>query len=523
MKLFELLQPVAPERVTGAGLKRDGVLTEPDITSIHCRAEKVRPGGLYVAVRGSHFDGHAYIAEALENGAAAIVAEQPYSGEAIVAQVVDSREALALLAAKFHGFPSDRLILIGVTGTNGKTTTAALIERILLESGIRAGVIGTENYRYGGQVYENPLTTPGATELQAILADMAAVGTTHVVMEISSHALDQKRVTGCGFDVGVFTNLTQDHLDYHCDMDTYWDCKKLLFTEHLARGFRKQSGMAVINCTAVRGRELFDELHGNRRISVGKSKEAMIFPEAIWYEPDGIHGRIVSPGGAFDFHSPLVGAYNLENILCAVGACRALRFSDADIQRGIAAFAGAAGRLEKIDNDLARNVFVDYAHTPDALQNVLTTIRRITPGRLICVFGCGGDRDRGKRPQMGRIAVETADRVVVTSDNPRGEDPEQIIADILAGMKDAAEQVQTPAELGRADKGPLFLVEPDRRLGIQAAVQASAAGDSIVVAGKGSETYQLIGDRKEVFDDRLEARNALAALSRPAPSLMCAG
>ncbi|MFP4038939.1 MAG: UDP-N-acetylmuramoyl-L-alanyl-D-glutamate--2,6-diaminopimelate ligase [Desulfosudaceae bacterium] len=521
MKLFELLQPASPERITGPGLKKNGVLTEPDITSVHYRADRVKPGGLFVAVRGMHSDGHDYIDQALRNGAAAIVTDKDVDKQAIIARVADCREALARISARFYDFPSDKLLLIGVTGTNGKTTTAALIERILLESGIRAGAIGTENYRYDGQVRENNLTTPAAPELQAILADMAAAGITHVVMEVSSHALDQKRVDGCDFDVGVFTNLTQDHLDYHQDMDAYWNCKKLLFTKCLSRGFRKQRGVSVINCVSARGRELFDEQHGNDRISVGLTKDYMIFPEQVHYAADGINGHMVSPGGVFDFTSPLVGSYNFENILCAVGAARALGVPGRDIQAGIRTFAGVAGRLERIDNSRDRSVFVDYAHTPDALKNVLATVREITRGRLICVFGCGGERDRGKRPRMGRIASENADLVVVTSDNPRGEDPAGIIEDILAGMENAGEQVDSPEKLGCRDGRRRFLVEPDRRLAILAAVLASAPADSVVVAGKGSETYQLIKGRKEDFDDRQEARQALRELAGQSPAVMC--
>ena len=524
MRLSRLLQSVCPRRVTGNGLANGGVLSDPEVTSVHCRSKNVRPGGVFVAVRGQHFDGHDYIQEALDRGAVAIVAEKADISNAIVALVDDSRKALALLSSKFYGNPADRLVMIGVTGTNGKTTTVALIETILKTGGVEVGAIGTANYRYRGKVISNPLTTPESIDLQRILADMAAAGVTHVVMEVSSHALDQQRVVGCAYDVAVFTNLTQDHLDYHETMDAYWACKQSLFIDYLGLSLKKEKTAAVINCNDSRGRRLAERLGDKQVICVGEGVNCQVSPKDVRYAPDGISGVIVTPMGELHFTSPLAGHYNFENILCAVGATTALGMDAGIIRSGVASFQGVPGRLEKVSNQLCRYVFVDYAHTPDALANVLSTVRAITSRRLFCVFGCGGDRDRKKRPEMGRIAVALADRVVITSDNPRSEDPRLIINEILTGVGDAALRAADPAEFGRLDDEKRYLVEPDRSRAISAAMLASRPGDALVIAGKGSEPYQILKDRTVDFDDRVEAREALRQLenNRQPDMDMCA-
>ena len=509
MRLSRLLQSVCPRRVTGNGLANGGVLSDPEVTSVHCRSKNVRPGGVFVAVRGQHYDGHDYIQEALDRGAVAIVAEKTDISNAIVALVDDSRKALALLSATFYGNPADRLVMIGVTGTNGKTTTVALIETILKAGGVEVGVIGTANYRYRGKVFSNPLTTPESIDLQRILADMVAAGVTHVVMEVSSHALDQQRVVGCAYDTAVFTNLTQDHLDYHKTMNDYWACKQSLFTDYLGLSLKKERTAAVINCNDPRGRQLAERLGDKQVIRVGETADCVVYPKDVRYAPDGISGVIATPMGELTVTSPLAGHYNFENILCAVGVSVSLGIDNGITRSGIVAFKGVPGRLEKVANPLNRHVFVDYAHTPDALAKVLATVRAITSRRLFCVFGCGGDRDRKKRPEMGRIAVTLADRVVITSDNPRSEDPQLIINEILAGVADVALPTVDPAEFGRLDDGKRYLVEPDRSLAISAAIQASRPGDAVVIAGKGSEPYQILKDGTVDFDDRMEARNAL--------------
>ncbi len=512
MRLSRLLQAACPRRVIGNGLANGGVLSDPEVTSIHCRSDNVRPGGVFVALTGQHADGNDYIDEALARGAVAVVTEKSDIDNAIVAQVENARKALALMSATFYGKPAEALIMIGVTGTNGKTTSVALIESILRAKGIAVGVIGTENYRYHGKTFANPLTTPESIDLQRILADMVASGVTHVVMEVSSHALAQQRVDGCAYDVAVFTNLTQDHLDYHKDMENYWVCKQLLFTHYLGLSFKKEKTAAVINCNDARGRQLSGRLKDTRVICVGDNDDCSVAPIDIRYTPDGIFGDIRTPVGTLCVRSLLAGHYNLENILCAVGVAVALGVENDITRSGIEAFSGVPGRLESVSNHLDRYVYVDYAHTPDALANVLTTVRAITPDRLFCVFGCGGDRDRKKRPQMGKIAVAMADRVVITSDNPRSEDPADIINDILVGVEETALPAIDFQDLGRPDVGKRYLVEPDRARGIAAAMMASRPGDAVVIAGKGSEPYQILKDETIDFDDRLEARKALQLL-----------
>ncbi|MFZ5563691.1 MAG: UDP-N-acetylmuramoyl-L-alanyl-D-glutamate--2,6-diaminopimelate ligase [Thermodesulfobacteriota bacterium] len=508
MRLSELLSPVCPESVRFGGAAR-GVMPDPEISSIHYRADAVLPGGIFVAIRGSAKDGHDFIGQALEKGAAAIVVEKDVDTRGVVVRVSDTRRALAVLAAMFYGNPCERLMMVGVTGTNGKTTTTALVERMLAAAGKNVGVIGTGNFRYGGRRFKNPLTTPESADLQRILSEMAAAGVTHVVMEVSSHALAQQRVAACVFDAAVFTNLTQDHLDFHGTMDAYWECKKRLFIQTPEIHIRKKRVASVINCNDKRGLALFETLPPAGRVSAGFSEDCAVHPRGIVSSPAGISGTLVTPAGEMAFSSPLVGPYNLENILCAAGAAFALGLDAEAVRTGIDGFTGVPGRLEKVADRMGRFVFVDYAHTPDALENVLAALRKISRGRLFCVFGCGGDRDRAKRPKMARIAVTIADRVVVTSDNPRSEEPQAIIAEIVKGTSGLSEQVFDIAALAGPGDAGRFLVEPDRRQAIRTAVMASAPGDTILIAGKGEETYQIFKDRTIDFDDRREAAEAL--------------
>ncbi|MDY6823685.1 MAG: UDP-N-acetylmuramoyl-L-alanyl-D-glutamate--2,6-diaminopimelate ligase [Thermodesulfobacteriota bacterium] len=521
MRLSVLLQPVSPQRVIGPVPGNGGVVTDPEITSIHYRSDRVQPGGLFVAIRGAVRDGHDFIADALDRGAVAVVVDRPVSHPVIVAEVADTRAALAHLSARFYGYPARRLVMIGVTGTNGKTTTVALMERMLTAAGLETGVIGTENYRYLGRTLKNPLTTPESADLHRILKEMADACVTHVLMEVSSHALDQQRVAGVCFDVGVFTNLTRDHLDYHGDMDAYWACKKRLFTDHMGTDPGREAGKTVINCNDPHGAGLVRETLNAVCIPVGKKPDG-VYAEDVRYAPEGLSGRIVMPNDTFSFTSPMVGHYSLENILCAVGGATALGLDGGAIQKGVNGFGGVPGRLERVPNRVQRFVFVDYAHTPDALENVLSTLKPISRGRLICVFGCGGDRDRSKRPIMGQIAVSLADRVVVTSDNPRSEDPGAIIREIEQGVRKYLERETDATETKTADGGSGYLIEPDRQRAIQAAVLGSARDDTILIAGKGSETYQILEDRAIDFDDRVEAGKALRELEKDQPAAMCA-
>jgi UDP-N-acetylmuramoyl-L-alanyl-D-glutamate--2,6-diaminopimelate ligase len=486
-------------------------LTDPEIRSIHYRSQDVRPGGLFIAVAGFKADGHDFIDDALARGAVAVMAEKPVDRNTAVVEVADTRAAMGPVAGRFYGDPSRRMTVIGITGTNGKTTTSLIIESILKHAGFSVGVIGTIDYHYGGEHFSNPVTTPESLDLQRILGRMCDAGVTHVVMEASSHAIDLHRIGGCWMDVGVFTNLSQDHLDYHGDMAHYWACKKRLFTQHLATGPKSGGAVAVINRNSAEGRELAD-IVGVDIITAGFSGDNAVWAKGGECRLDGISGEISTPGGIFPFQSPLTGKHNIENILCAAGAALAVGVPLPSIQAGIGRLHTVPGRLESIANDAGRFVFVDYAHTPDALENVLAAVRALTARKIICVFGCGGDRDRKKRPLMGEIAGRLADLAVVTSDNPRTEDPMEIIRQMLPGVKQGAEREYVSEELSEGLNGKGFLVEPDRRRAIRLAVRVSRPGDVVVVAGKGHETYQIIGKETLKFDDRIEVREALKHL-----------
>lgn len=509
--------PVPAHKSAGPSDSGDDVLVSPDpeIGAIHYRAQEVRPGGLFVAVKGLVADGHDFIDEAIERGASAIVVQKPVKCESIIIEVENTRKALASISAEFFNHPSEKLLLIGITGTNGKTTTAFLIERIFSQAGFQAGVIGTLNYRYAGKTFQNPMTTPESYDLQKILAEMLDNGVTHVVMEVSSHALDLFRVHRCKFDLAIFTNLTQDHLDYHHTMDAYWACKKRFFTEITNFKTVAERAFFVINDNDEKGKELIRDLKsGFGRgcvLSAGFSDNNPIHPGHFRNDLNGIAGEISTPGGTFEFTSPLVGRHNLENILCATGAGVALGLSVNTIKDAIESVDAVPGRLESVLNNRGRYVYVDYAHTPDALEKVLLSLRTSAPGRLICVFGCGGDRDKAKRARMGEVAGRLSDLAVITSDNPRTESPGAIIDQILEGTKKSMTRHFTPSNLGQ-DFFKGYVVEPDRRKAILLAVEVSKENDAILIAGKGNEPYQIIGNKTIPFDDRKEAQSALSVL-----------
>ncbi|MBU0985875.1 MAG: UDP-N-acetylmuramoyl-L-alanyl-D-glutamate--2,6-diaminopimelate ligase, partial [Proteobacteria bacterium] len=352
------------------------------------------------------------------------------------------------------------------------------------------------------------------------LADMVNDGVTHVVMEVTSHAIDLCRVDHCGFTAGVFTNLTQDHLDYHKNMNAYWACKKKFFTDILDSGTVERRVAAIINQNNEKGRELLNALSETARIpmvlSVGESSDNNIWPTAVAHDLTGMHGTISTPKGTFEFKSSLVGRHNLENILCATGAGVALNLSLNAIKAGLEAVAVVPGRLERIANNLERFVYVDYAHTPDALKNVLSALKKLSAGRMICVFGCGGNRDRAKRPQMGEISGNFCDLTIITSDNPRAEPPLDIIAQVLEGLRKTGICEYTPLDLAAGFQQKGYAIEPDRKTAIQLAMTASRPGDTVIIAGKGNETYQIIGNQSLPFDDRQEARAALSRLRETA-------
>ncbi|OEU61133.1 MAG: UDP-N-acetylmuramoyl-L-alanyl-D-glutamate--2,6-diaminopimelate ligase, partial [Desulfobacterales bacterium S5133MH16] len=441
MKLSSLLKTVTPVSFSGTGptAGQFSLSPDPEIGSVHYRAQDVKPGGLFVAIKGFAADGHDFIDEALARGASAIVTQKPVIKKSIIIEVKNTRNALGAISDQFYSNPSEKLFLIGITGTNGKTTTAFLVEHLLSEVGIKVGVIGTLNYRYSGKTFQNPMTTPESYDLQKILAEMLKSGITHVVMEVSSHAIDLDRICNCRFNLLVFTNLTQDHLDYHGDMNSYWSCKKRLFTQLPDHGSAKNGVSAVINHNDEKGRELIKLLEKSigkpSVLSAGFSNGNSIWAKDITHDLTGITGNVVTPAGSFEFKSPLVGKHNLENILCAAGVGVVLNLTLDSIKRGIQAVCAVPGRLESIPNNINRFVYVDYAHTPDALENVLSALKFSATGRIICVFGCGGNRDKTKRPLMGQTAARLCDLTVITSDNPRTEPPMEIIEQIVQGAK----------------------------------------------------------------------------------------
>lgn len=518
MKLSSLLKTVTPVGFYGTGpdTGRFSLSPDPEITSVHYRAQDVKPGGLFVAIKGLIADGHDFIDDALARGASAIVTQKPVVKKSIIIEVKNTRKALAAISDQFFSNPSKQLQVIGITGTNGKTTTAFLLEHLLSEAGFKVGVIGTLNYRYSGKTFQNPMTTPESYDLQKILSEMLKSGITHVVMEVTSHAIDLDRIYNCRFNLLIFTNLTQDHLDYHGDMNSYWSCKKRLFTQLSDYGSLKNGISAIINHNNEQGKELIKLLEKSigkpSVLSAGFSNGNSIRAKDITHDLNGITGTIVTPAGSFGFKSPLVGKHNLENILCATGVGVVLNLTLDSIKKGIQAVCAVPGRLESIPNTINRFIYVDYAHTPDALYNVLSALKLSATGRIICVFGCGGNRDKTKRPLMGETAARLCDLTVITSDNPRTEPPLEIIEQIVQGAKKIISNGYTPVDLSRGFRKKGYVVEPDRKRAIALAITASRAGDIVLIAGKGDETYQIIGNHTISFDDRLETKTALSKL-----------
>jgi UDP-N-acetylmuramoyl-L-alanyl-D-glutamate--2,6-diaminopimelate ligase len=466
-----------------------------DITGISTdsRAIASSPSGvLFAAMPGEHVDGHAYIPVAVEAGAVCVLAERQTPSIKVTQVIVpDIRAALARAADLLNGEPSKKLVLVGVTGTNGKTTTTYILESILRSAGANPGVIGTVNYRYNGREFAAPHTTPQAPELQAILREMAEGGVTHCVMEVSSHALEQKRVDSCRFRAGVFTNLTHDHLDYHKTMDEYFRCKSLLFSRLSANG-----GASVVNIDDPWGARLKETFPEAVTFSLGTG--ASVYPKSFSLLEGRTEAVIATPAGDVQVLSHLVGEYNLQNILGAIAVATAIGIEKESIERGIGALDRVPGRLEKLESngDKLFRAYVDYAHTGDALERALKALRPVTSGRLITVFGCGGNRDRGKRPKMGEISARLSDFTIVTSDNPRDEDPLEIIKEVESGIKGARkfDPESLPSEKG-------YMVIPGRKEAIRKAVALAGDGDTILVAGKGHEDYQIIKGVKHHFDD----------------------
>lgn len=470
------------------------------IRSITSDSKQVREGGLFVAVKGARQDGHHYLEEAIHRGAVAVVVERPYSHPAArVLQVSDSKRILSRLAAAYYQFPSKEMKVVGVTGTNGKTTITYLLEQMFKEEGI--GVLGTINYRVGDRVVPATQTTPGALEVQAFLREMAGAGCRYAALEVSSHALDQCRVADVDFHVAIFTNLSLDHLDYHQTMEAYAEAKLKLFTQ------LRSSHWAIVNLEDPLSQEIMIQTKA-QLLTYGFGQNADVRAEAMSVEFNQIKIDVTYPvnAGARDgmrnkitIQSSLIGRHNVYNILASFAAGLVLNHPPTQIKQRLERLQCVPGRLEAVrieeTEPVKFNVFVDYAHTPDGLRQVLTTLREVTPGKLLVVFGCGGDRDRGKRPQMGRIAAQLADEVFVTSDNPRSENPQVIIQNILEGIRPLGEK-----------KAPRVKVEADRSLAIREAIFSAGAGDTVLLAGKGHENYQIFKDITVPFDDRDQAR-----------------
>jgi len=479
-----------------------------DIQGIHYRAQEVKEGGMFFALKGQSADGHDYIPIAIERGAAAVVVETPVAIDAPCFLVNNTRKALSGASAEFFGNPSGSMTLVGITGTNGKTTTAHLVENLFQNAGYSAGLLGTIYSRYAGQHLNSPLTTPESVDLQRMLSDMRERGVTHAVMEVSSHALALSRVDDCLMDVGVFTNLSRDHLDFHRDMEDYWAAKKRLFMELLQQGPKKDRAVAVFNCNDPRGKTLLKQFPGVG-IGVGSDPENAVWAECLRSDISGIRAVIHTPAGAFELNSALIGRHNLENLLCAAGVGIALGFSLETIRDGLETLGPIPGRFETIPDPAGRHVIIDYAHTPDALENALKAMRALNPKRVITVFGCGGNRDRKKRPLMGEIAGRFSDVVILTSDNPRKEDPMAIIREIKEGLVKTCPRERDSLNSLVPDRGE-FMVEPDRRKAIRLGIRTARPGDAVLIAGKGHETYQIRGEKTVHFDDREEAAGALS-------------
>lgn len=474
-----------------------------NIKAIAVDSRSVLPGGLFVAMKGTKVDGHHFIGDAIERGAVAIVTEEPVDKhllgetEASFIQVDDSKAALAHLAPSFFEHPANDLHLIGITGTNGKTTTCYLIDSLLHACSLKSGRLSTITYRIGDNEIPATHTTPGLLDLHELFAKMREAGASHVAMEVSSHALDQGRVAGCNFETMVFTNLTEEHLDYHHSMEAYYQTKKQLCA--------LTKGRCLINQDDPWGKRLLAELtqatwsYGIE--ANGTENAADIFPKQFVFDLNGIVMTVATPIGEIEVKSPLIGRYNVYNVLAAIGVGLSLGLSGEKIASGIAAMQGVPGRFEKIDMGQDFTVIVDYAHTSDALFRLLQAVAELGPRRIITLFGCGGDRDRGKRPKMAEAAAALSQKVILTSDNPRSESPLAIIREIETGFHHK--------EASFAEQRVDYEIIPDRGAAIKRAIQMAEPDDVVVIAGKGHETDQQIGSQRFPFDDRKVAREAL--------------
>ena len=472
-----------------AGLIDAPLAHDPEISGITLDSRAVQQGWLFIAVPGARTDGRAYIAGAYSRGAASVVYEvNGFEQDARSASAIGVRalrQHVGTIADRFYGAPSRKLKVVGVTGTNGKTTTTHLLAQVLDRPDARCGLIGTLGSGFPGQLDPTPHTTPDAVSVHRLMAEFVAAGAKVVCMEVSSHALDQARIAGVAFDIAVFTNLTRDHLDYHGDMNAYAEAKARLFDfPHLKT--------AVINQDDAFGRELIERLRGRTPVLSFGIQGGDVQAYAVETSPYGLTLAIATPQGEAQLHSPLLGRFNAANLLAVLAVLLAAGVPLAEAANALAHAQPVAGRMERFGGSGSQPlVVVDYAHTPDALEKALQALREHTQGKLVCVFGCGGDRDRGKRAQMGRIAEQLADVVILTNDNPRHEDPAAIIGEITAGMQTVPSVV------------------PIREHAIRAALSEARVGDTVLVAGKGHEEYQQIGDQRLAYSDRDTVRALL--------------
>jgi len=489
-KLLDLIDGYFMADVTGT--------LDRDILSIAYDSRKVEPNGLFVAMPGHQHDGSRFIGQAIEKQAAAFVTEMPQqqideagfqNSGATAIHVDDSRHVLAWVSDRFYGRPSDQLDLIGITGTNGKTTLTYVLEQIFETAGHSCGVIGSINYRYGGKEYPAPMTTPEALEINHMLSEMVGQKVKKCCIEVSSHSLALKRARELRFAVGVFTNLTQDHLDYHKTLEHYKDSKKILFQDC---SIQKQ----VINIDDPVGREIVEE-SSIEALTTGLDSRADVTAEDCVLSESGIRFTLKTPSGTQAIQSPLLGRHNVHNLLSASAVALAQEISLAHIGQGIESLERVPGRFEKVQKGQDFIVAVDYAHTDNALDNALKAARNISEKRVIVVFGCGGDRDPGKRKKMGKVALELSDFAIITSDNPRTEDPKQIIRNICEGIPENRKPEED------------YTILPNRREAIDCAINSAQTGDLVLIAGKGHENYQILNTGKIHFDDREEAERAL--------------
>ena len=501
MQLLKLIEGLKLREVKG------NIYT--DIKGIAHNSKNIGDDYLFVALKGFREDGHHYLSEAISSGAkAAIVEENQISEEGIaIIKVPDTRVALAQASSCFYQHPSNKLKVIGITGTNGKTTISYLLESILKTAGYHPGVIGTIDYRFGEHQQDAFNTTPDALFLQRIMREMVEDNTTHLILEVSSHALEQYRVEGINFDVAVFTNLTAEHLDYHKSMENYSKAKTLLFTHYINQSSKRKT-YAVINQDDPLGKSLCRTTKA-QLFRYGLREGIEIKAKDIRLKNDGLYALVSTPCGEVEINSSLLGDFNISNILAAVGVAITQDIPLNTINQGIANLKSVPGRLERVPNKDGLTILVDYAHTSDALDHVLTMLKSLQPGKLVAIFGCGGDRDQTKRGPMGKIATSKSDFTIITSDNPRTEDPMDIIEQIESGIEKSTTKKYRLQELANIDHGKGYTIIRDRREAIRIAVSLVKPGDILLIAGKGHEDYQIIGNKKHHFSDREEIMETL--------------